>query len=397
MRVTPDALRHVRAGHPWVFDESITSISHDGAAGDFAVIFDNDRKFAAIGLYDPAGPIAVRVLHAGKPIPIDGAFWEQRIREARELRQPLVDAEYPALPAFRLINGENDALPGFIVDQYASVAVIKLYSAVWFAHLAELVAIIQRVVGATSVVLRLSRNLADEDTFGLDDGDVIGGDIVDGPVLFSEGGLTFEADVRHGQKTGHFLDQRANRLRVGRLSAGRDVLDVFAATGGFSVHAAAGGATSVLSVDKSAPTLAAAERNMALNAARPEVAACDHTTEVGDAFDVMVALARAGRDFDIVVVDPPSFAQRNADVDTAVRAYTRLTHLGLRLVRPGGILVQASCSSRVDAATFFATVLDAADVAGRELRQLVRTGHDLDHPVSFPEGAYLKAGFFRAL
>ena len=397
VRVTADALRHVRAGHPWVFDDSIVSLSHDGAPGDLAVIFDNDRRFAAIGLYDPAGPIAIRVLHVGKPASIDGTFWEQAIIAARQIRQPIVDAEAAGHPAFRLINGENDNLPGLIVDQYDTTLVVKVYSAVWFPHLTAVTNALQTVTGATSIVLRLARNVAQGETFGIDDGDVISGDIPDGPVLFTEGGLTFEADVRAGQKTGHFLDQRANRLRVGRLSAGRDVLDVFASTGGFSVHAAAGGARSVHSVDISAPTLAAIERNMTLNAAREEVAACMHTTELGDAFDVMIALARAGADYDIVIIDPPSFAQKQASIDVAVRAYTRLTHIGLRLVRPGGIFVQASCSSRVSADLFYATVLDAADAAGRELRQMVRTGHDIDHPVTFPEGAYLKAGFWHAL
>ena len=397
VRITPDALRHVRAGHPWVFDDSIVSLSHDGASGDLAVIFDNDRRFAAIGLYDPLGPIAIRVLHVGKPTTIDAAFWEQAITTAREIRQPLVDAEAAGRPAFRLLNGENDHLPGLIVDQYDTTLVVKLYSAAWFPHLAAIIDALSAATPATSMVLRLGRNVADGETYGLDDGDVISGDIPDGAVLFTEGGLTFEADVRTGQKTGHFLDQRANRLRVGRLSAGRDVLDVFASTGGFSVHAAAGGARSVHSVDISAPTLAVAERNMALNAARAEVAACTHTTEVGDAFDVMIALARAGADYDIVVIDPPSFAQKQSSIDVAVRAYTRLTHIGLRLVRPGGIFVQASCSSRVSADLFYATVLDAADAAGRELRQMVRTGHDIDHPVTFPEGAYLKAGFWHAL
>lgn len=397
VRITADALRHVRAGHPWVFDDSIVSISHDGAPGDLAVIFDNDRRFAAIGLYDPAGPIAIRVLHVGKPASIDAAFWEQAISAARDIRQPLVDAEAAGRPAFRLLNGENDHLPGLIVDQYDTTLVVKLYSAVWFPHLVAVIDALRAVTAATSMVLRLGRNVASGETYGLDDGDVISGDIPDGSVLFTEGGLTFEADVRSGQKTGHFLDQRANRLRVGRLSAGRDVLDVFASTGGFGVHAAAGGARSVHSVDISAPTLAIAERNMALNADRVEVTACTHTTEVGDAFDVMIALARAGADYDIVIIDPPSFAQKQSSIDVAVRAYTRLTHIGLRLVRPGGIFVQASCSSRVSADLFYATVLDAADAAGRELRQMVRTGHDIDHPVTFPEGAYLKAGFWHAL
>jgi 23S rRNA (cytosine1962-C5)-methyltransferase len=245
------------------------------------------------------------------------------------------------------------------------------------------------------VVLRLARNLQTRETFGLVDGDVIAGDLPDGPVRFVEAGLQFDADVRAGQKTGHFLDQRANRIRVGAMAAGRDVLDVFASTGGFSVHAAAGGARSVHAVDLSAPTLAAAEHNMSINRDLDAVNACAFTVEEGDAFEVMVQLARAGRDYDLVVVDPPSFAQRQANVDGALRAYTRLTHLALRLVRPGGTLVQASCSSRVTEDQFFGAVLDAAESAGRSLSEIARTGHDIDHPVTFREGAYLKAGFWR--
>jgi 23S rRNA (cytosine1962-C5)-methyltransferase len=158
--------------------------------------------------------------------------------------------------------------------------------------------------------------------------------------------------------------------------------------------AAAGGARTVHAVDLSAPTLAAAERNMALNEQLDAVRNCRFTTEVGDAFEVMVQLARAGRDYDIVVVDPPSFAQRQANVEGALRAYTRLTHLALRLVRPGGVLMQASCSSRVTPAQFFDTVLDAAEAAGRPLREIERTGHDTDHPIGFKEAEYLKAGFW---
>jgi 23S rRNA (cytosine1962-C5)-methyltransferase len=171
---------------------------------------------------------------------------------------------------------------------------------------------------------------------------------------------------------------------------------VFASTGGFSVHAAAGGARSVHAVDLSAPTLAAAEHNMELNRGLDAVRNCAFTTEVGDAFEVMVQLARAGVNYDLVVVDPPSFAQRQANVDGALRAYTRLTHLALRLVRPGGVLMQASCSSRVTPQQFFDTVLAAAEAAGRTLREIERTGHDTDHPVGFEEGEYLEAGFWRA-
>jgi 23S rRNA (cytosine1962-C5)-methyltransferase len=394
VRVTPDALRHIKARHPWVFEESVTSISHEATAGDLAVVFDNDRKFVALALYDPDSPIQFRVIHVGRPVPIDDAWWRATITTALAKRDRFTSDPDADRLAYRIVNGESDGLGGMVVDRYASVLVVKLYSAVWFPHLATLTRALLDATRCEAVVLRLARNLQTRETFGLSDGDVIAGRLPDGPVEFVEAGLRFEADVRTGQKTGHFLDQRANRIRVGALAADRNVLDVFASTGGFSVHAAAGGARTVHAVDLSAPTLAAAERNMALNEQLDAVRRCRFTTEVGDAFEVMVQLARAGRVYDIVVVDPPSFAQRQANVEGALRAYTRLTHLALRLVRPGGVLMQASCSSRVTPTQFFATVLDAAEAAGRPLREIERTGHDTDHPIGFKEGEDLKAGFW---
>ena len=398
VRVTPDALRHIRAGHPWVFEESVTSISHEAKMGDLAVIFDANRKFVAMALYDPESPIQFKLLHVGKPTTIDDGWWINTFRRALDVRQEFLDDPDADFLAYRIINGENDGLAGFVVDRYADTLVIKLYSAAWIPHLSRLTRLLLDVTGCGSAVLRLARNLQSAkrvgDLFGLSDGDVIAGELADGPVQFSEGGLLFEADVRLGQKTGHFLDQRANRFSVGAMARDRDVLDLFASTGGFSVHAAAGGARSVHAVDLSPPTIAAAEHNMALNSELDAVRNCVFTTEVGDAFEVMAQLGRAEKDYDLVVVDPPSFAQRQANIDGAVRAYTRLTHLALRLVRPGGVLMQASCSSRVSADLFFETVLDAAEEAGRSLREIARTGHDVDHPVGFREGAYLKAGFW---
>jgi 23S rRNA (cytosine1962-C5)-methyltransferase len=394
VRVSPDALRHIRARHPWVFEESVTSISHEATAGDLAVIFDGDRKFVALALYDPDSPIQFRILHVGRPTTIDATWWRARVQDALDRRTGFTSDPDAGQLAYRIVNGENDGLSGLVVDRYAGTLVVKLYSAAWFPHLASVTRALLDVAGGDAVVLRLARNLQQRETFGLHDGDVLAGDLPDGPVRFLEGGLSFEADVRAGQKTGHFLDQRANRLRVGAMAAGRDVLDVFASTGGFSVHAAAGGARTVHAVDISAPTLAAAERNMALNDHVDAIRRCTFTTQVGDAFEVMVQLARAGATYDLVVVDPPSFAQRQANVEGALRAYTRLTHLALRLVRPRGVLMQASCSSRVTPDQFFDTVLDAAVAAGRPLRELERTGHDSDHPIGFREGEYLKAGFW---
>jgi 23S rRNA (cytosine1962-C5)-methyltransferase len=379
-----------------VFEESVRSVGHEAGVGDLAVIFDDDRRFVAIALHDPDSPIRFRIIHLGRPTPIDRDFWRATVDAALARRASFTTDPDAAHLAYRVLNGENDAVPGLVVDRYAEVLVVKLYSAVWFTHLLDVTVTLLEATGCAGVVLRLSRTVRRGETHGLEDGDVIAGVVPEGPVRFIEGGLRFDADVRSGQKTGHFLDQRANRKRVGSSAAGCDVLDVFASTGGFSVHAAAGGATSVHAVDLSAPTLAAAVHNMSLNVDLPGVARCDFTTEVGDAFDVMAALARRGADYDLVVVDPPSFAQRQSNVDGAVRAYARLTHLALRLVRAGGVVVQASCSSRVADDVFFRTVLDAAAELGRPLREIARTGHDDDHPVTFREGSYLKAGFWFA-
>ena len=374
-----------------MYADSITSVSHDGRAGDLAVVFDDKRRFAAIGLWDPDSPIRLRVLHAGSPRPIDDSFWRQRLADAIEVRRPLLDDE--GVTGLRLVHGENDGLPALVVDRYDTVLVVKAYSAAWTPWLAAVIDVLVAIDRPTSVVLRWSRNLDDRARHGLADGAVVWGAPLTEPVPYRENGLRALAHPCTGQKTGAFLDQRDNRARVRDLALGAAVLDVFCCTGGFSVHAAAGGARSVHSVDIAGPAVEVTEAAMAANAALPEVAACEHTTAADDAFAAMAALASTRRRFDLVVVDPPSFASRAADVDRARRAYTRLTHLALDLLPPGGILVQASCSSRVADDDFHDGIHAAARRAGRHLAEIARTGHALDHPVGFAQGAYLKAMF----
>ncbi len=393
VRVTRDALRQIRGGSPWLYDGSIESISHDGAIGDLAVVFDHDRKFAAIGLYDPTSPIRVKILHQGSPRQIDDDFWRERIAAALDRRSGLADD--PETNAYRMVHGENDGLPGLVVDRYAGTLVVKLYTPAWFPHLRRIVDALAATQRHDRVVLRLGRSVASGETFGLSDGDVIVGPPVDGPVTFVERGLTMEADVVHGQKTGHFLDQRDNRALVRGMAAGLDVLDVFSSTGGFALSAAAGGATSVHLVDQSAPALETAERNIAHNRQLGEVRRCAVHTTVGDAFDVLTTLAKRDERFDLVIVDPPSFASNQAAVDRALAAYARLTRLALAVTERGGTLVQASCSSRVTTDDFVQTVLDAAASAHREVHLTRRTEHAVDHPIGFEFGAYLKAVYLR--
>ena len=396
LSVTRDAERHLRSGHPWLFADSITKASHDGAPGDLAVVFDQKRRFVAVGLYDPTSPIRLRVLQQGTPATIDRAWFAQKLTSAAQLRQPLTANQQTT--GYRLVYGENDGLPGLVIDRYAGTLVVKLYTTAWLPHLVDLLTALLTVQRAEQIVLRLSRNVQQlsAQLFGLTEGMVIGETGLTGPVVFLENGLRFEADPIHGQKTGFFLDQRENRARVERLAAGKRVLNLFAYNGGFSLYAARGGATQVTSLDSSRPALAAATRNFALNQSNPNVAKADHQLLAGDAFGLLQQLANDGMGYDLVIIDPPAFAKRQSEVERALEAYAQLTRLGLNVLVPGGTIVLASCSSRVTAEAFAANAVQAALRVGRPLRIFDQTGHALDHPVGFIEGAYLKCLYARA-
>lgn len=394
IHITPAAERALRRGHPWVFDGAIRKQSHDGRPGDLAVVFDSRRRFLAIGLYDPDSPLRVRVLHSGEPTPIDGGWFTTMLRTAAAIRQPLAAS---GTTGYRLVHGENDHLPGLVIDRYADTLVLKLYTTAWLPHLPVVVAALNTVQPSERLVLRLSRNMtAQAARFDLHDGQILHGDPVTEPIIFVENDLRFAADVVQGHKTGFFFDQRDNRARVRDLAAGRRLLDVFAYSGGFSVYGAAGGATHVTSLDVSQPALDAARANLALNAADESVAAANHEVIAADAFAGLDDLHRSGRVYDLVIVDPPSFAKSAAEVESALSAYTQLTRAALAVLAPGGVAVLASCSSRVTRADFFATVTRAATDAGRPLREIDRTGHALDHPIRYPEGEYLKCLFATA-
>jgi 23S rRNA (cytosine1962-C5)-methyltransferase len=395
LRVTPAAERALRQGHPWLFAEAIQSQSHAGRPGDLAVVFDGKRRFLAAGLYDPTSPLRVRLLVHGRPATVDREWYRQRLAAAVARRAPLLATD---TTGYRLVHGENDGLAGLVVDRYEESLVVRLDTVAWAPHFAALLPALLEVAPAGRLVLRLSRAIrpAAAELFNLADGALLLGQPPAGPLLFRENGLIFEADVVHGQKTGFFLDQRDNRARVEELAAGRRVLNVFAYSGGFSLYAARGRAIEVDSLDLSRLALEAAARNFDHNRADPAVAAARHRLIAGDAFDEMARLAGQGRRYELVVVDPPSFARRQEEVAGSLAAYGRLATLGLALLPPGGILVMASCSSRVPAGAFFAAIRRAAGAAGRPLRELARTGHPLDHPIGFTEGAYLKCLFATA-
>lgn len=392
VRVTPAAERAIKSGHPWLFESGIREVSDDGRSGDLAIIFDRKNRFLAVGLYDPASMIRVRILQSGRPATINREWFQTKIEAAAQVRAALPAAK---TTGYRLAHGENDGLPGLVIDRYDRSFVMKLYTAAWLAHLPDVVKALVDAVGPQRLVLRLNRDVAgQEDLLGdLQDGSTIFGSPPDGPVQFLENGLRFKADVIAGQKTGFFLDQRENRARVEKLARGKSVLNVFAYTGGFSLYAARGGATAVTSLDLSQPALEAAERNFALN---PALSRVSHKLIEGDAFQKLARFGKDRRRFDMVIIDPPSFAKSQAEVDGAMAAYSRLVRLGLDALNRGGTLVMCSCSSRVTADDFFELVHGTAQRAGRPLRELERSTHPLDHPIGFPEGAYLKCLFATA-
>lgn len=396
IRISLQAERVLRRGHPWLYDQAITSQSHEGKPGDLAVIFDHQRKFLAIGLYDPHASIRVRILQHKKPALINQAWYRDRLAAAMELRRDLLESWADNnTTGFRLVHGENDGLPGLVIDRYADSLVMKVYTPAWIPHLQTFCTVLINLIPVERLVLRLSRAVSErpQDLYGLEDGEILYGNILQGPVLFKENGLVFEADLLQGQKTGFFFDQRENRARVEKLTGGKTVLNVFAYTGGFSVYAARGGAHKIVSVDSSLPALQVAQRNFEHNQQVPGIARAEHKIIAADAFTVLETMRENGDNFDLLVIDPPSFAQKKNQIQQAIAAYERLTQLGIKLLSPGGVLVQASCSSRVDADTFFNTVHQAAIHAGRPLLEIERSEHALDHPISFKEGAYLKCLF----
>ncbi len=409
LRISAAAETQVRAGHPWVFADSVREQNRDGESGELAVIYDRKDKFLAVGFFDPTSPIRVRVLQTGKPQAIDSEFWQARLEEAVRRREGLFDER---TTGYRLINGESDGWPGLVLDRYDTTLVMKIYTAAWLQRLKEIVGLVETWLKPERMVLRTSRNVqsvlaterfpphpgplplgggegeAKRRPGGLEDGQILIGDTVEACPTFLETGLRFEADVLRGQKTGFFLDQRENRRIVETLARGRTMLNAFSFSGGFSLYAARGGAKLVTDLDISSHGLEAARRNFQLNQNEPAIAQCRHEFVQADAFAWLAENPK--RKFDLIVLDPPSLAKREAERAGAIRAYARLTELGIKHLSTDGILLACSCSAHVSAEEFFGAVKQGAAKSRRCFTELQTSHHAVDHPATFKEAEYLK-------
>ncbi len=396
VQLSAPVVREVQKGHPWIFDKGILKQNKAAEPGDLAILYDQKRKFVGIGLFDPESPIKIRVLHRGKPATLDTEWLIEKLSNIFDLRSELIND--PQTTGYRLVSGENDGMPGLVVDRYENTLVFKLDTVAWLPHLNQLESIFCDLIQPERVVLRISRTVAASPSCPdhFKEGCVIYGPELSGPVIFLENGLKFEAEPIIGHKTGFYLDQRDNRKRVGKLSKGENVLNVFSYTGGFSLYAARNAAKSVTSLDLSKPALDASLNNFKLNMRNPVVSKTPHLQICDDAFDALRKLAAEGKKYGVVILDPPSFAKKKVDIPGALIAYERLVKLGLKVLEKDGVLVSASCSARVPAETFFETVIRAAAMARRPLQIIEKTTHAIDHPIGFPEGAYLKCVFGKA-
>lgn len=374
-RTPPPGLAH---GHPWVWREAIARGLEGALAGEVVQILAGDGTPVGRGLVDPRSPIAVRLWTRGRSV-LDAALWRNRAQAAVALRARL----FPGgdTDAYRVVHGEGDRMPGFVVDRYGPVAVVRTDGDAAAARVEDLVRALAPALGAASIVLRTAAKGETPQLVTLH------GDAPPASLVVREHGMPFVVDLARGQKTGAFLDQRENRRRVREMAGGRRVLNLFSYAGGFSMAAALGGATHVTSVDVA--TAAHATAQASFRAAGLDAGA--HAFVTADAFAFLDG-ARARREtWDLVVSDPPSFAPNEKAVPRALSAYRKLHAACAAVLAPGGTFCAASCSSHVGAEAFLSTLDDAA--LGRDdLRLLALHGAGPDHPTlpAFPEGRYLK-------
>ncbi|MFQ5482750.1 MAG: class I SAM-dependent rRNA methyltransferase [Nitrospinaceae bacterium] len=374
-------------GHPWVHFYQVSNRGVEGQPGDLGVVYDDRNRFLAIGLFDPYSDIRLRVLATREPVTLDAPFFRERLLRARGLRDSLA-AENTT--GYRVVNGENDGFPGMVVDRYADTVVVKLYTAAWIPFLSVLAPLLEELLEAQRGVLLLSRHVQRTPAEGPASGAILFGPPLEGAVVFTENGLFFQADVVAGQKTGFYLDQRENRARLRELAKDRKVLNVFSYTGGFSVYCLAGGCRSVVEVENNPHALKAAQENLGLNFPQFIQDPKRFRQMPGDAFQTLTRLKGEKERFDLVITDPPAFANHRKHKAKAIQAYLRLARLGAALTSPGGLLFAASCSAPVTADEFFRSVDLGVRQTGRKSRVVFKSRHPKDHPVNFKEGAYLK-------
>ena len=385
LTIKPGREKSLLRRHPWVFASAIQQpLTPPPPMGSTVDLMAPGGRFLARASFSPHSQIRARVWTFA-PETVDADFFRKRIKAALEQRAMLLQENQG--DSYRLIHGESDGLPGLIVDRYGEVLVLQSLTAgteFWKDTLAD---ILVEETGISNIYERSDADVRELEGLEATTG-MLRGTLASFIFPITEHGLRFQVDIAEGHKTGFYLDQRANRHLVGALARDRDVLNCFCYTGGFSIHALAQGAQSVLSVDSSAGALALLEENIKLN----NLPAEKHKSLEGDVFQLLRKFRDQALSFDLIILDPPKFAPTAAHAERATRAYKDINLLAFKLLRQGGVLVTYSCSGGVDAALFQKVVAAAALDAGVDASIVAHLAQGMDHPVSlhFPEGAYLK-------
>ena len=372
--------RPVKNRHPWIFSGAIEQIEEGFEAGDLVRVFSEHDEFLGIGYLNPASQIVVRML-AFEDVAIDETFFDEKISRAIELRKQFMPR---GTNAYRLIHSEGDFLSGLTVDVYGDFLVAEFNTAGIDVWKPVIVTILQKHFPSSSIFERSDSDLRKWEGLKRSVG-VLAGSEPPEAIEIQENGLLFGVDIKGGQKTGFFLDQRESRAVVRDLSAGKRVLNCFAYTGGFSVYAAKGGAKEVVSVESSEPAVAMGRKNFERNG----LSAGQSVWAQTDVFDY---LRTAKKDFDLIILDPPAFCKSKNQVQDAARGYKDINLQALRQLPKGGLLFTFSCSSYITPDLFQKIIFGAASDAKRDVRILKKTSHAFDHPINIyhPEREYLK-------
>ncbi len=371
--------------HPWIFSGAISRVEGDPANGDVVDVWNSKARFVARGIYNAKSQIQVRLLTWNPNDIIDSDFWRRRIRRAIAGRQALLEAQNT--DAYRLVHAEADGLPGLIVDRYGPWLVVQFLAMAAERYRNAIVDILADLLAPQGIYERSDVDVREKEGLVPIAGPVWG-ELPPDLIEIVENGHTFLVDTKLGHKTGFYLDQRENRQRVAKYFSGKEILNAFAYTGAFAVYAAHIGARRIINVDSSERLLQLAERNMRRNGFgdREDVYAA------ADAFEIMRAYQKTNWNFDVVILDPPKFAHNKRQLEKASRGYKDINMLGMKLIKPGGILITFSCSGAVNADLFQKILFGASVDAGRRVQIIERLSQASDHPVllTYPEAEYLK-------
>ncbi len=387
--------RHAKpawAGHPNLYDGAIERVEGELVTGGEVDVVDQKGRYVGRGVWHATSPVRVRLYRSDEG-PLDDAFVRSRIAEAVALRRDVLRLP-ERTEGYRVVHGDGDRFPGLVADRYGPWVVVQVTTRAAADRRAAIAAALLAESGAEGVWERASTSYADLEGFHPGGGKLAGATAPES-VEFREDGVLWKADIQGGQKTGHFLDQRDNRAAFAHVCRGRRVLDLFSGTGGFGISAIVkGGATSVLAVDGSKPSLARLAENAGANGIAASV-----ETHAGDAFDKLRALVGENARFDAVSVDPPRFASSRRELDGAVRGYRELNVKAMQVLAPGGILATSSCTGVLPEEDFERIVRESAIDARRRVQVLRRGGQGSDHPwlTAVPESRYLKHFLARVL